>query len=81
MSGTERPGGKVGYPPMSEIEWDRRSPDSKGIGPSGMARRALLSGRELEEEPAGEQGDMVSAKLCLCSVSIWPISDLRHAEL
>jgi hypothetical protein len=38
--------------------YDFRSGWSCGIGPSGRARRVLLIGRVLLEEPAGEEGDM-----------------------
>ena len=50
--------GKEGYPPMSDIKGDVRSAWSAGIGPSGRARRTFESGREEEDEPAGELGDM-----------------------
>jgi hypothetical protein len=45
---------------MRDIQWDSRSGWSGGMGPSGRARRVWLVGKEEEEEPAGEQGDMLS---------------------
>lgn len=43
---------------MREMVYDAASGDVEGMGPSGMARRALESGRE-ELDPAGDDGLIV----------------------
>lgn len=43
---------------MQDVVCDLRSGWSDGIGPSGRARRVLLVGREDDEDPVGEEGDI-----------------------
>jgi hypothetical protein len=50
--------GKDAYPPMNEVVYVGVGSEG-GMSPSGRARRAFVSGREEEEDQAGEEGLMV----------------------
>lgn len=43
------------------MEYEDASGESEGMDPSGMARSALESGREDEEDQAGDEGDISCA--------------------
>ena len=55
----EPSGGKVGYPPISDVVWDEASEEDEAIGPSGRARRTFEDGR-VEDEDAGDGGAILS---------------------
>jgi hypothetical protein len=67
--GGEERGGNVGYPPMKEVVCDFPSGALAGIVPSGSARSVLVKMREVDEDedPAGDEGDMMDERSALIS--------------
>lgn len=58
--------GKVGYPPIKDVVKEVESGWLAGIAPSGNARRALEMGREEDDDPAGDDGDIAK-----CVFEVW----------
>ena len=48
---------------MREIEWDPKSACPGGMGPSGSASRTFPYGKVEDDDPAGEEGDILTTPL------------------